>query len=109
MTIDEKTMVSYHTPETRKQSKQWIPKGQPDNIDDHGVFRLVGAHLYAHRPQGRRHYHHLHHQGSVQVHGAFQEEEAHYGSAAVTATMGQRVSPYSHQREGVDGSEGDPG
>jgi histone-lysine N-methyltransferase SETMAR len=28
VTMDE-TMVSYHTPETKKQSKQWIPKGQP--------------------------------------------------------------------------------
>jgi hypothetical protein len=24
----DKTMVSYHTPETKKQSKQWIPRGQ---------------------------------------------------------------------------------
>jgi histone-lysine N-methyltransferase SETMAR len=28
VTMDE-TMVSYHTPETKKQSKQWIPRGQP--------------------------------------------------------------------------------
>jgi hypothetical protein len=27
-TMDE-TMVSYHTPETKKQSKQWLEKGQP--------------------------------------------------------------------------------
>ena len=28
VTMDE-TLVSYHTPLTKKQSKQWIPKGQP--------------------------------------------------------------------------------
>ncbi len=28
----DKTMVSYHTPETKKQSKQWIPKDQPGPI-----------------------------------------------------------------------------
>jgi Transposase (partial DDE domain) len=28
ITMDE-TMVSYHTPETKKSSKQWIKKGQP--------------------------------------------------------------------------------
>ena len=26
------TMVSYHTPETKRQSKKWIPKGQPGPI-----------------------------------------------------------------------------
>jgi [histone H3]-lysine36 N-dimethyltransferase SETMAR len=31
VTMDE-TMVSYHTPETKKQSKQWIKKGQPGPI-----------------------------------------------------------------------------
>jgi hypothetical protein len=25
----DKTMVSYHTPQTEKQSKQWIKKGLP--------------------------------------------------------------------------------
>ena len=28
----DKTMVSYHTPETKKQSKQWIKKGQPGPV-----------------------------------------------------------------------------
>jgi len=28
----EKTMVSFHTPQTKKQSKQWIPKGKPGPI-----------------------------------------------------------------------------
>jgi hypothetical protein len=31
VTMDE-TMVSYHTPETKKQSKQWVEKGQPGPI-----------------------------------------------------------------------------
>jgi len=31
ITMDE-TMVSFHTPQTKKQSKQWIPKGQPGPI-----------------------------------------------------------------------------
>jgi hypothetical protein len=31
VTMDE-TMVSYHTPETKKQSKQWISKGKPGPI-----------------------------------------------------------------------------
>jgi len=31
VTMDE-TMVSFHTPETKRQSKQWIPKGQPGPI-----------------------------------------------------------------------------
>ena len=31
VTMDE-TLVSYHTPLTKKQSKQWIPKGQPGPI-----------------------------------------------------------------------------
>ncbi len=31
VTMDE-TMVSYHTPETKKQSKQWIAKGKPGPI-----------------------------------------------------------------------------
>lgn len=31
VTMDE-TMVSFHTPETKKQSKQWIKKGQPGPI-----------------------------------------------------------------------------
>ncbi len=41
-------MVSYHTPDTKKQRKQWIPKGQPGPLKaqahacwpKHGVFRL---------------------------------------------------------------------
>jgi hypothetical protein len=28
----DETMVSYHTPETKKSSKQWIKKGQPGHI-----------------------------------------------------------------------------
>jgi len=31
VTMDE-TMVSYHTPETKKQSKQWLLKGQPGPV-----------------------------------------------------------------------------
>jgi hypothetical protein len=31
VTMDE-TMVSFHTPETKKQSKQWIAKGKPGPI-----------------------------------------------------------------------------
>ena len=31
VTIDE-TMVAYHTPETKRQSMQWLPKGQPGPI-----------------------------------------------------------------------------
>ena len=31
ITMDE-TMVSYHTPETKRQSKQWIQKGKPGPI-----------------------------------------------------------------------------
>lgn len=31
VTMDE-TMVSLHTPETKKQSKRWVPKGQPGPI-----------------------------------------------------------------------------
>jgi hypothetical protein len=29
----EETVVSYHTPETKKQSKQWIPTDQPGPLD----------------------------------------------------------------------------
>jgi hypothetical protein len=32
ITLDE-TMVSYHTSETKKQSKQWIEKGKPGSIE----------------------------------------------------------------------------
>ncbi len=42
------------------------------------------------------------------VHGPLQEEEACHGPAAVMVPLGQRASPYSCQREGVDGSEVDP-
>jgi hypothetical protein len=28
----DKTMVSYHTPQTKRQSKQWIEKGKPGPI-----------------------------------------------------------------------------
>ncbi len=31
VTVDE-TMVSLHTPETKKQSKRWVPKGQPGPV-----------------------------------------------------------------------------
>ncbi len=67
----EETMVSYHTLETKKESKQWIPKGQqgPINVQAHtsqtmctyihtswtkqtvlALFRLERTHLYAHHP-----------------------------------------------------------
>ena len=31
VTMDE-TMISLHTPETKKQSKRWVPKGEPGPI-----------------------------------------------------------------------------
>ena len=31
VTMDE-TMVSLHTPETKKQSKRWVPRGQPGPV-----------------------------------------------------------------------------
>ncbi len=31
VTMDQ-TMVSYHTPKTKKQGKQWIPRGQPGSL-----------------------------------------------------------------------------
>jgi hypothetical protein len=28
----DETMVSYHTPQTKRQSKQWIKKGSPGHV-----------------------------------------------------------------------------
>ena len=45
VTMDE-MMVSYHTPEAKKQCKQWVR--QRREADGHRVFGLKGLDLYHH-------------------------------------------------------------
>ncbi len=81
VTMDE-TMVSNHTPETKKQSKQWIPRGQPGLLKAwvHPsrtkqmvvvFFDSRGIIYTPYRPQGRLHQRRLHHQGPGHLPGAF--------------------------------------
>jgi hypothetical protein len=62
--IMDKIMVSYHTPETKRQSKQWINKGMPSHVNAKvlasrtrqmmlAFFECKGLVLHTHHPQGR--------------------------------------------------------
>jgi hypothetical protein len=64
--IMDKIMVSYHTPETKRQSKQRIKKGMPSHVKAKvlasrtrqmmlAFFECKGLVLHTHHPQGCHH------------------------------------------------------
>jgi hypothetical protein len=116
----DETMVSYHTPETKKQSKQWIPKGQPGplkaRVHASRTKQMVVAFfdsrglIYTHIvPRGAS----INVTYTIKVLGKFLEhfkkKRPRHGPAAVVVPLGQSASPHGRQRDGVDSSERDPG
>jgi hypothetical protein len=53
VTMDE-TAVSFYTPEINQQSRQWLPKGQPDSVKTtvHGLLWQQGPDLHKPSAQG---------------------------------------------------------
>ncbi len=85
-------MVSYHTPETKKQSKQWIEKGQPGpikamvhascTIEMLAFFDNKGL-IYTNSAQRLHGQRQLHCEGPGHLHEASEEEEARDGVLGV--------------------------
>jgi hypothetical protein len=84
VTMDE-TMVCHHTPETKKQSMQWVKKGQPGPLKARVHASRTKQMLLAffdnkpHCPQGFACERQIHCQGPGQLSQAAQEEEASDG------------------------------
>jgi hypothetical protein len=105
VTMDE-TMVCYHTPQMKKQSQQWIKKGEPgplnqgpgelDQTDAAHLLRRQGPLLLAHHPQGLYRQRCVHRQVPGCLHDAFEGEEACAGGARVVFLL--RQCPCSHRR-----------
>ncbi len=105
VTMDE-TMVCYHMPQSKKQSQQWIEKGQPGPIkanqtDVARLFHQQRPHLYAHRTQGLHRQCRIHCEGPGCLHEAFQKEEACVGWAALVFPWGQHPGPHRRHRPGL--------
>jgi hypothetical protein len=83
----DKIMVCYHTPQSKKQSQQWIKKGQPGPIKVKvqasrtkqmllAFFDSKGL-IYMHiDTEGLHRQRCIHREGPRRLHEAFQEEEA---------------------------------
>ena len=82
MIMDE-TMVSYRTPRTKKQSKQWTKKGQKPIPALQSICCWQRAYLHPHCAQGHHNKHQLHREGPGQLHEVSQEDEACDGDAKV--------------------------
>ncbi len=92
VTVDE-TMVCYHTQQMKKQSQQWIKKGEPgpinqgpgepDQTDAAQLLRRQGPLLLAYHPQGLHRQRRIHRQVPGCLHDAFEGEEACAGGARV--------------------------
>jgi histone-lysine N-methyltransferase SETMAR len=104
VTIDE-SAVSFHTPETKQQSVQWLPKGQPGPVNAKnqtncfGVFQFQGPNLYKLHAQEDHGECQLHHGGPGHVHEDFEEEEAADGGRRLAVPLGQYSGSHRHQSD----------
>jgi hypothetical protein len=105
--------ISFHTPETKRVSKQWVKKGQPGprKAKVHGTRtkKMMLVFFYA---KGVIYTNYLNKVKTVNVKyikkalARFQGEEADHVVQGLVSPLGQRPGPYRRYGPGVSGGEG---
>jgi hypothetical protein len=113
----DESAVSFHIPEMKQASKQWVKKGQPGprKATVHAtrtkkmvlvLFDTKGIIYTNYIPKGET-LNTEHQEGHGKVFESFQGKEADHVVPGLVPALGQRPGPYCHHSPGVHGGEGD--
>jgi hypothetical protein len=111
VTMDE-MMVCYHTPQMKKQSQQWIKKGQPvplkakvhANRTKHDAARLLqqqGPRHLPYRLKGLHCQHGIHRESPGRLHEPLEEKEDCPSGAGIVFPLGKRPCSHRWYRPGL--------